>query len=65
MSQDRNVISGQPDPPHFLNQYKSLGEMILKRLSQGGDKVAFVSQTFFRSRARFRNIEDNSVLIPD
>lgn len=43
---EKNVISGKVEPPHFFTQYKSIGEMCLKRIKDGGDKVAFVSRLF-------------------
>lgn len=46
MSEDKNVLYGGPDPNPPSDKLTSLGEFVLQRLSDHGDKIAFVSISF-------------------
>lgn len=43
MSEDKNVLYGGPDPNPPSSKLTSLGEYVLQRLGDHGDKIAFVS----------------------
>lgn len=40
---EKNILYGGPEPPLIDAEAKSLGEVILKKLSANGDDVIFVS----------------------
>lgn len=41
---DLFVLKGEEEYEDITGGFKSLGELILKKLSDGGDKVVFVSE---------------------
>lgn len=42
-NEERFTLYGGPEPENMHENTKSLGEFIIKRLTQNGDKVALVS----------------------
>lgn len=44
---EKNILYGGPDPPLIDAESKSLGEVILKKLSTNGNEVVFVSRLIF------------------
>lgn len=43
-NKEKNILSGGPDPPLIDNKSKSLGGVILKKLTVNGNDVMFVSK---------------------
>lgn len=44
-TKEENVLYGGPNPPLIDTESKSLGEIILKKLTENGDNVIVVSET--------------------